>query len=187
MIEAIPLQSSTPIVGTPLKPSDTSRELRRSTSPSSRSRIQSASAASSSFQSPKKPKVPSRQVSASPSPPNVPITITAPPPRSPIKKVAIEKYYDSPRLSSRSLSYEHLQKEKRIQNKLSAIKANNEMNSSYNPPTPHRVTTLFLSEKVAFHSSDGQENRSRGRYPDESCSLDLTNKSQELLNSLTVE
>jgi hypothetical protein len=189
MIEAIPLQSATPVLGTPQKPQEVSSspEAKRSSSPSSRAisnRIQSASLASSSFQSPKKPKVPSRQVSASPSPPNVPITTPSLPPRSPVnKRLPIEKYYDSPKLSSRSLSYEHLQKEKRIQNKLISLRESNELNSTYNP-SPRKATTLFLSEKVAFNSSDGQETR-KGRRLDESGYANLTSKSQEILNSFS--
>lgn len=165
VIEAIPIQFIP--IDTPTKSSP-----RRTTSPSSTS----PSRPQSSKASPTKPKVPHRQVASSPSPPTVLLSVHELPPRSPNKKIPPEKYFDSPKLSKRSLSYESLQKEKKIQSKLFAIKAS----QVASPSNPQRVTSLFLSEKIAFTPD------SRGKGKDEYY-LNMTNKSQDILNSMMDE
>jgi hypothetical protein len=199
-VEAIPLQFLSTL-DSPQKSTEGAtaggggtREVKRSTSPSGSAysnQIQSASSP------PKKPKVPPRrQVASSPSPPTIPLTATELPPRSPIKKSHPEKYFESPKISKRSLSYEHLQKERKIQNRLSSLKSNASNLSS--PSTPQKVS-LFLSEKVALNSPESREGNKRtgpaavaaagrvsrgvGRSHEEFYSS-LTSRSQEILNSL---
>ena len=189
-VEAIPLQFLSTI-DSPQKPIEEgagggTRELRKSTSPpgsSHSNRVWSASA------SPKKPKVPShRQAASSPSPPTIPLTATELPPRSPVRKSQPDKCYESPKISKRSLSYEHLQKERKIQNRLSSLKTN----LLPSPSTPQKVS-LFLSEKVAVSSPKGHESNwkagtggvSRVGRLNEELYCSITSRSQEILNSLS--
>jgi hypothetical protein len=204
-VEAIPLQLFSSIDSPQQQQQAT--EGTGTTETINANRIQRASFPSSSpaTGSPKKHKAPPRQqqvsstiasaAASSPSPPTIPLTATELPPHSPIRRSQPqqEKLFESPKLSKRSLSYEHLQKERRIQNKLSSLRSNSS-NLSSSPSTPLKVP-LFLSEKMALTSPEGREaNRrtaatarvaggGRGSGNEEFYSS-LTSRSQEILDSL---
>lgn len=169
VVEAIPLQFESPFKSIP-------DELKRTSSPPSPHHNRPTS----SKVSPNKPKVSPGQATSSASPPTIPATTNEPPPRSPNKKIPPEKFFDSPKLSKRSLSYEYLQKEKKIQSKLSAIQSN----QITSPSNTQKVTSLFLSEKVAVNVPDTRGTSRKGIVYDDELYSNLTNRSQDILNSM---